>query len=54
MQRAIASACVTGVATNLSFHTTVLNDPEFQAGAVDTGFLARLLARTLIQTVARG
>jgi acetyl-CoA carboxylase biotin carboxylase subunit len=54
MQRAIASACVTGVATNLSFHTTVLNDPEFQAGAVDTGFLARLLARTSIQTVARG
>jgi acetyl-CoA carboxylase biotin carboxylase subunit len=54
MQRAIASAFVTGVATNLSFHTTVLNDREFQAGAVDTGFLARLLARASIQTVARG
>jgi acetyl-CoA carboxylase biotin carboxylase subunit len=54
MQRAIAAACVTGVATNLSFHTSVLNDPEFQAGAVDTGFLARLLARASIPTVARG
>jgi acetyl-CoA carboxylase biotin carboxylase subunit len=56
MQRAIAGTCVTGVATNLSFHTTVLNDPEFQAGAVDTGFLARLIERTSMQTVdiARG
>jgi acetyl-CoA carboxylase biotin carboxylase subunit len=56
MQRAIADACVTGVATNLSFHTRVLNDPEFQAGAVDTGFLVRLLERTSIKTVdiARG
>lgn len=51
MQRAIAEACVTGVATNLSFHTGVLNDPEFQAGAVDTGFVARLLERTSMKTV---
>jgi acetyl-CoA carboxylase biotin carboxylase subunit len=54
MQHAIAATCITGVTTNLSFHTTVLNDPEFQAGAVDTGFLARLLERTSMQTVARG
>ena len=51
MKRAIASACVTGVATNLSFHTRVLNNPEFQAGAVDTGFLARLLERTSMKSV---
>jgi acetyl-CoA carboxylase biotin carboxylase subunit len=56
MQRAIAVAQVTGVATNLSFHARVLNDPEFQAGAVDTGFLARLLERASMQTadIARG
>jgi acetyl-CoA carboxylase biotin carboxylase subunit len=56
MQRAIAAACVTGVATNLSFHTAVLSDPEFQAGGVDTGFLARLLERRSMQMVdvARG
>jgi acetyl-CoA carboxylase biotin carboxylase subunit len=56
MQHAIAGTHVTGVATNLSFHAMVLNDPEFQAGAVDTGFLARLLERTSMQTtdIARG
>jgi acetyl-CoA carboxylase biotin carboxylase subunit len=46
LQRAIAGTRVAGVATNLAFHATVLNDPEFKAGAVDTGFVARLLERT--------
>lgn len=50
LQRAIAGARVAGVATNLAFHAAVLNDPEFQAGAVDTGFLARLLERTPMKT----
>jgi acetyl-CoA carboxylase, biotin carboxylase subunit len=50
LQRAIAGTRVAGVATNLAFHTTVLNDPEFQAGAVDTGFLARLFERTSMTT----
>jgi acetyl-CoA carboxylase biotin carboxylase subunit len=56
MQHAIAGASVTGVATNLSFHTRVLNDPEFQAGPVDTAFLVRLLERTSMKTadIARG
>jgi acetyl-CoA carboxylase biotin carboxylase subunit len=45
MRNAIAATRVTGVATNLSFHSTVLGDAEFQAGGVDTGFLARLLER---------
>lgn len=43
MWRAIASTRIGGVATNLAFHSTVLANPEFQAGGVDTGFLARLL-----------
>jgi acetyl-CoA carboxylase biotin carboxylase subunit len=51
LQRAIAAVHVTGVATNLSFHTAVLSDPEFQAGGVDTGYLARLLERTSTKTV---
>ncbi len=46
LQHAIAGTRVAGVASNLAFHTTVLNDPEFQAGAVDTGFLERLFKRT--------
>ncbi len=46
MRNAISSTRVVGVATNMPFHSTVLADPEFQAGGVDTGFVARLLERS--------
>jgi len=45
MRGAIAATRVAGVATNLAFHARVLADPEFTAGGVDTGYVARLLAR---------
>jgi acetyl-CoA carboxylase biotin carboxylase subunit len=45
MRGAIAATRVTGVATNLAFHARLLADPEFAAGGVDTGYVARLLAR---------
>lgn len=45
MGEALAATRVDGVATNLPFHVAVLADPEFRAGGVDTGFVARLLAR---------
>jgi acetyl-CoA carboxylase biotin carboxylase subunit len=42
---AIAMTHISGVKSNLGFHTAALNDPEFQAGGVDTGFVDRLMAR---------
>jgi len=45
MRQAIAATRIAGVATNLPFHAAVLADLEFQAGAVDTQFVTRLLAR---------
>jgi acetyl-CoA carboxylase biotin carboxylase subunit len=45
MRGAIAATRVSGVATNLAFHARVLGDAEFAAGGVDTGYVARLLAR---------
>ena len=54
MQHAIAQTHVKGVATNLGFHTAVLGDPEFRAGGVDTGFLARLLERSQKRTEVLG
>jgi acetyl-CoA carboxylase biotin carboxylase subunit len=45
LRRAIAATRIDGVHTNLSFHEILLADPEFQAGGVDTGFVARLLER---------
>jgi acetyl-CoA carboxylase, biotin carboxylase subunit len=45
MRAAIGATRVTGVATNLAFHARLLADPEFAAGGVDTGYVARLLAR---------
>jgi len=52
LQGAVAASRVEGVRTNLAFHAAVLEDPEFQAGGVDTGFLARLLERSPLQTEA--
>ncbi len=43
LRQAIAATRLGGVATNLSFHESVLGNPEFQAGGVDTAFVARLL-----------
>jgi acetyl-CoA carboxylase, biotin carboxylase subunit len=43
LREAVAATRIAGVATNLPFHARVLADAEFQAGAVDTGFVARLL-----------
>jgi acetyl-CoA carboxylase, biotin carboxylase subunit len=43
LRQAISSTRLMGVATNLPFHEAVLLHPEFQAGGVDTGFVARLL-----------
>jgi acetyl-CoA carboxylase biotin carboxylase subunit len=45
LQEALAATRLVGVHTNLPFHAAVLADPQFQAGGVDTGFLARWLQR---------
>jgi acetyl-CoA carboxylase biotin carboxylase subunit len=50
LAQAIASTRLEGVATNLAFHATVLDDADFQRGGVDTGFLARLLGTRPAQT----
>jgi acetyl-CoA carboxylase biotin carboxylase subunit len=43
LRKALAATRLDGVATNLAFHAGVLDDPEFQAGGVDTGYVARRL-----------
>jgi acetyl-CoA carboxylase biotin carboxylase subunit len=48
LRQAISSTRLAGVHTNLSFHERVLADAEFQAGGVDTGFVARLLERSAV------
>ena len=45
MRAAIGNTRISGVCTNLEFHRAVLADANFVAGGVDTGFVARLLAR---------
>ena len=42
MNDALARCAVEGVETNLEFHRRVLAHPEFQAGGVDTGFVAAM------------
>ncbi len=42
LRGAIATTRISGVQSNLGFHRAALDDPEFQAGGVDTGFVDRL------------
>jgi acetyl-CoA carboxylase biotin carboxylase subunit len=43
MRRALDETFVAGITTNLSLFRTILDDSEFKAGNLDTGFLDRLL-----------
>jgi len=45
LRGAIAATRISGVKSNLGFHSAVLEDPEFQGGGVDTGYVDRLYAR---------
>ena len=49
LRKALSETRIEGVRTNIGFHEAVLADPEFQAGGVDTGYLARFLARQLVE-----
>jgi len=48
LRAALDGVRIAGVATNLAFQQTVLADPDFAAGGVDTGFLARFLERATV------
>jgi acetyl-CoA carboxylase biotin carboxylase subunit len=43
--RALNEYFIGGIKTNLSLFRRILNDPDFQAGKLDTGFLDRMLKR---------
>jgi acetyl-CoA carboxylase biotin carboxylase subunit len=45
LRGAIAVTRISGVQSNLGFHSAALDDSEFQTGGVDTGFVGRLYAR---------
>ena len=44
-RRALREFVVEGVRTNIPFLQRLLDDPDFRSGTIDTGFVARLLAR---------
>ncbi|HZS50163.1 MAG TPA: acetyl-CoA carboxylase biotin carboxylase subunit [Bryobacterales bacterium] len=45
LRRALDEYHVSGIQTNLGFFREIVNDPEFQAGRLDTGFIARWMSR---------
>lgn len=47
MQTALGQTVILGLTTNLQFLSTLLANPVFQAGEVDTGFVDKNLARLL-------
>jgi acetyl-CoA carboxylase biotin carboxylase subunit len=46
MRRALAECVVEGVATTIPFHLQVMDDPVFERGEVDTGYVAELARRS--------
>jgi acetyl-CoA carboxylase biotin carboxylase subunit len=43
MRRCLEMMVVEGIKTNISLHLRILDDPDFLAGQLDTGFMERLL-----------
>ena len=43
MRRALSEYRVDGIMTTIPFFTYIMNDPQFQAGEFDTGFIDRIL-----------
>jgi acetyl-CoA carboxylase biotin carboxylase subunit len=54
LAHAVSATRVVGVASNLALQSSILADPQFQAGGVDTGFLPRLLERMRVAGNDRG
>jgi acetyl-CoA carboxylase biotin carboxylase subunit len=54
LRTALAETRVEGIATNIPFHLMVLDDPDFTAGGVDTGYLARLTERNPAAELTHG
>jgi acetyl-CoA carboxylase biotin carboxylase subunit len=50
MRRCLDTMIVEGIKTNLSLHRRIVDDPEFQAGRLDTRFLERFQARQAAAT----
>jgi acetyl-CoA carboxylase biotin carboxylase subunit len=45
MKRCLAMTVVEGIKTNIPLHLRILDDPDFQAGRIDTKFMERFAAR---------
>jgi acetyl-CoA carboxylase, biotin carboxylase subunit len=43
---------VEGIHTSISLHKRILAHPDFQAGRLDTNFIARMLAPTKVESQA--
>ncbi|MGB0124047.1 MAG: acetyl-CoA carboxylase biotin carboxylase subunit [Silvibacterium sp.] len=52
MLRALDEYVIGGIRTNLSLFRRILNDADFEAARIDTGYLDRLLAQTVAEPAA--
>ncbi len=52
MLRALDEYVIGGIRTNLSLFRRILNDTDFKAARIDTGYLDRLLAQTVAEPAA--
>ena len=45
MRRCLDAMVVEGIKTTIPLHRKIMDDPDFQAGRIDTGFLSRYQPR---------
>ena len=53
LRRALEEYAIGGIRTNLGLFRRILNDPDFVAGRLDTGYLDRLLAEKPLASIER-
>jgi len=52
MRRTLEMTVIEGIRTSLPLHLKILNDPDFQAGRMNTGFMERFMPKPAARSLA--
>jgi len=52
MRRTLEMTVIEGIKTSLPLHLKILNDPDFQAGRMNTGFMERFMPKPAARSLA--
>ena len=52
MRRTLEMTVIEGIKTSVPLHLKILNDPDFQAGRLSTGFMERFMPKPAARSLA--